>query len=195
MTPSFLIGFFERRDIKRELGRAKWRRSRWTWSTSLSIDTSGTQLQTQVHVEHQLGTQTAVPDQQKRSIPTSIVWVRGEIFKAESETTDLWQSKWNENQAVLVAAMHTSDGYAGSLAGAVAGSWSLGVVEQSQGECCCWLQRDGSRGWEGGDWWEMAVEESQAAMEARRYCWVTGRGWNHHHSLSLPTHQLPAAEQ
>ena len=26
-------------------------------------------------------------------------------------------------------------------------------------------------------WWEMPVEESQAAMEARRYCWVTRRGW------------------
>ena len=25
-------------------------------------------------------------------------------------------------------------------------------------------------------WWEMPVEESWAAMEARRYCWVTGRG-------------------
>ena len=34
-------------------------------------------------------------------------------------------------------------------------------------------------------WWEM--EESQAAMEARRYCWVMYRGWNHHHSLSPPT--------
>ena len=25
-------------------------------------------------------------------------------------------------------------------------------------------------------WWEMPVEESQAAMEARRYCWVTRGG-------------------
>ena len=32
-------------------------------------------------------------------------------------------------------------------------------------------------------WWEMPVEEGQAAMEARRYCWVTHRGWSHHHSL------------
>ena len=37
-------------------------------------------------------------------------------------------------------------------------------------------------------WWEMQVEESQAAMEARRYCLVMHRGWSHHHSLSLPTH-------
>ena len=34
-------------------------------------------------------------------------------------------------------------------------------------------------------WWEMPVGESQAAMEARQYCWVTCRGWPHHHSLSL----------
>ena len=40
---------------------------------------------------------------------------------------------------------------AGPLEGTVAGSWSLGIVEQPQGEGCCWLQRDGSRGCEGGD--------------------------------------------
>jgi len=40
-------------------------------------------------------------------------------------------------------------------------------------------------------WWEMPVEESQAAMEARQYCWVTRRGWSHHHSLSFPTGQHP----
>ena len=46
--------------------------------------------------------------------------------------------------------------------------------------------------WVRSSWWEMLVEKSQAAMEARRYCWVTRRGWNYHHSLSLPTcqHQL-----
>ena len=37
--------------------------------------------------------------------------------------------------------------------------------------------------------WEMPVEESQAAMEARQYCWVMCRGWSHHHSLSLSTGQ------
>ena len=51
-------------------------------------------------------------------------------MKAESETADMWQSKWNENQIVLAAIIHT-------LEGAVAGSWSLGIVEQSQGEGCC----------------------------------------------------------
>ena len=32
-----------------------------------------------------------------------------------------------------------------------------------------------------------SVEESQEAMEARRYCCVMCRGWSHHHSPSLPT--------
>ena len=36
-------------------------------------------------------------------------------------------------------------------------------------------------------WWEKPVEESQAAMEARQYGWVTCRGWSHHHGLSLCT--------
>ena len=30
---------------------------------------------------------------------------QGETFKAESETADLWQPKWNENQAVLATAI------------------------------------------------------------------------------------------
>ena len=52
------------------------------------------------------------------------------MFKAESETADVWQPKWNENQTVLPTAIHTPD-YE------VAGSWSLGIVEQSLGEGCC----------------------------------------------------------
>ena len=32
----------------------------------------------------------------------AIVRIRGEIFKAETETADLWQPKWNENQTVLL---------------------------------------------------------------------------------------------
>ena len=42
--------------------------------------------------------------------------------------------------------------------------------------------------WGRRSWWEMPVEESQA-MEARQYCWVACSGWNHHHSLSVPTCQ------
>ena len=50
-------------------------------------------------------------------------------IKAESEKADLWQPKWNENQTVLVAAIHTTDRNAGPLEGTAAGSWSLGSVE------------------------------------------------------------------
>ena len=60
--------------------------------------------------------------------------VRAETFKAESETADLWQPKWNENQTVLAAAIHTLDRDLSLMEGAVAGSWSLGIVEQSQGK-------------------------------------------------------------
>ena len=52
-------------------------------------------------------------------------------FKTESETADLWQPKWNENQTVLAAAIHTLDRNAPPLEGTAAGSWSLGIVEQS----------------------------------------------------------------
>ena len=63
---------------------------------------------------------------------TAIVSVRGEAFKAESETADLWQPKWNENQTVPAAAMGTPDRGAGPLEGTAAGSWTLGIVERSQ---------------------------------------------------------------
>ena len=53
-----------------------------------------------------------------------------------SETADLWQPKWNENQTVLATAIHTPDRDAGPLEDPEAGSWSLGIVEQSQGEGC-----------------------------------------------------------
>ena len=39
----------------------------------------------------------------------AIAGVRGEMFKAESETADLWQSKGNENQTVLATDIHTLD--------------------------------------------------------------------------------------
>ena len=60
-----------------------------------------------------------------------------ETLKAESKTTDLWQPKWNENQTVLAAAIHTPDRDIGLLECAVARSWSLGIAEQSQSEDCC----------------------------------------------------------
>ena len=51
----------------------------------------------------------------------AIVAVR-ETFEAESETADLWQPKWNENQTVLAAAICTLDRNAGLLENTVAGS-------------------------------------------------------------------------
>ena len=77
--------------------------------------------------------------------------LRGETFKAESETADLWQPKCNENQAVLATAIYMQGRNMGLLEGTVAGSWTLGIVEQSQWEGCCWLWTDRSRGCEGGD--------------------------------------------
>ena len=73
------------------------------------------------------------------SIPhiRAIVSVRGETFKAGSETADLWQPKWNENQTVVSAAIHISDRYTGPVEGVVVRSWNLGIVEQSQGKDCC----------------------------------------------------------
>ena len=58
-------------------------------------------------------------------------------FKAESETADLWQPKWTENQTVLATSIHIRDRDADPLEGIVAGSRSLGIVEQSQGQGCC----------------------------------------------------------
>ena len=67
----------------------------------------------------------------------AIFGVRGETFKAETETADLWQPKWSENQTVLAAAIHTLDSDVGPLEGAVARTWSLGIMEQSQDKGCC----------------------------------------------------------
>ena len=64
------------------------------------------------------------------------VCVRGETFKAERETADLWQPKWNENQTVLATAIHTLNRDTGLLDGTEAGSWNVGIVEQFQGEDC-----------------------------------------------------------
>jgi len=57
-------------------------------------------------------------------------------FKTERETADLWQPKWNENQTVLASAIGILERDVDPLKGAVAGSWSLGTVEQSQGKGC-----------------------------------------------------------
>ena len=58
-------------------------------------------------------------------------------LSAESETADVWQPKWNENQTVLAAAIHMLGRNVGLLEEAVAGRWSLEIVEQFQGDHCC----------------------------------------------------------
>ena len=52
--------------ILKSRDRTRWWRSRWTWSTSLSTDTSGTHLQTQKCMQNTSWKQTGVPDQWKR---------------------------------------------------------------------------------------------------------------------------------
>jgi len=203
---SFLPHSGARNGSKFKEDRTRWQRSRWTWSTSLSTDTSGIHLQTQKCMHNTSWERTGVPDQRgriyrtmqnlvgwrkknrsvSRTGPTprrveelkqgsnpymgAVVWVRGEIFKAESETADLWQPKWNENQTVLAASIHTADRDTGPLEGAAAGSWNLEIVEQSHSEGCCWLWRDRSRGYEGrhcGEkclWWKARQHRSEAIL-------------------------------
>ena len=67
----------------------------------------------------------------------AIVSVRGETFESESEADDLKQPKGNENQTVLAAAICTLVRDVGPLKGIESGSWSIGIVEQFQGEVCC----------------------------------------------------------
>ena len=74
-------------------------------------------------------------------LPNPRIKPRSPALQADSLPTELqeslWLPKWNENQTVLAAAIHTADRDEGALEGTVAGSWSLGIVEQSQGEGCC----------------------------------------------------------
>ena len=59
------------------------------------------------------------------------------MFQAGSETGDLCKPQWNENQTVLAAAIYTPNRDASPPEGAAVRNWSLGIVEQSQGEGCC----------------------------------------------------------
>ena len=51
------------------------------------------------------------------------------------------------------------------MEGPVAGSWNLGIVEQSQGERAAADCRRIEGMWGRRLWWEMPVEESQAAWK------------------------------
>ena len=115
--------------------------------------------------------------------------LRGETFKAESETADLWQPKWNENQAVLATAIYAGQehGSPGRDSGWEPEFRDCGAIPVRGLLLTVDRQIEGM--WGRRLWWEMPVEENLAAMEARWYCWVMHKGWSHHHSLSLPTHQ------
>ena len=86
-----------------------------------------------------------------------VVLDRKETFKAKSETADLWRPKWNENQTVLTTAIHTPDRDVDPQ-----GLWSSPRVRAAVDcrEGIFWRRL----------WWEMPMEESWAATEARRYC-------------------------
>ena len=62
------------------------------------------------------GTETGVPSPQRGNCLS-----QRRNIKAESETADLWQPKWNENQTVLPTIIHTGDRDKGPLEGAGAG--------------------------------------------------------------------------
>ena len=77
-------------------------------------------------------------------------------------------------QTIHATALYSPDRNASPPECMVARSWSIVIREQSQGEdCCCCGEMDGGDVWEEvvvGNVSEMPVEESRAAMEARRYC-------------------------
>ena len=115
----------------------------------------------------------------------TITRVRGETLKAESETADLWQPKWNENQTVLAAAILTLDRNTRPLKGAEAGSWSLGIVEQPQARAAV-----DCRETDLGDVREETVVGKACGGKPDRQPWEQAillshtRGWSHHHSRS-----------
>ena len=63
------------------------------------------------------------------------VCVRGETFKAESETADLWQIKWNENQTVPSTAICTPERDTGPIEGAAGSRWPIEIMERSLAVC------------------------------------------------------------
>ena len=96
------------------------------------------------------------------------VCIRGETIQAESETADLWQPKWNENETVLSTVIHTPERDTGPEEGAAGSRWFREIVEKSLPMVCCLLVKD--KLMECSDEeivWEKLVEVSQAAMQGR----------------------------
>ena len=86
------------------LGGTSWWRSRWTWSTSLSTDTSGIPLQTQKYMQKTSWEQTGVPDQWKR------------IYRTMQNSVG-WR-KWGKNRSVSRAGPALSQW----------GNWNRGLI-------------------------------------------------------------------
>ena len=77
-------------------------------------------------------------------------------------------NKMRITQTILATDLHTLDRDANLLEYAAAGSCSIGIGEQSQGKACCWLRGRQTEGmWGRRLQWEMPVEESKAAVDAR----------------------------
>ena len=118
------------------------------------------------------------------------VWDRGDTFEAESEASDLWQSKFNEKPhrssllqpyvphiRVQVPRKHRS--------------WEL---DHRDCRAIPWwgLPLTVGRQPQGGMREEVLVGKycrRKPCLEARQYCWVMCRGLSYHCSLSWPTHQ------
>ena len=84
---------------------------------------------------------------------------------------------------------YTSDRDTGHLEGTAVGSRILGIVEQSQGKGCYWLQRYGLMGCEGGYWGAKCLWRNTRHHGRKGNCQVNHSPFSHHHSLFLPTHQ------
>ena len=80
--------------------RTRWQRSRWTWSTCLSTDTSGIHIQTQKCMQNTSWEWRGVPDQWKRPTQTRdqvlSLWSGSTDFK----TPDYKRTNPRENQIV-----------------------------------------------------------------------------------------------
>ena len=82
--------------VNKENKRTRWRRSGWTWSTSLSTDTSGIHLQTQKGMQNSSWDQTGVPDQWEsiyRTTQISVAW------RNQGEKQECWEN-WTCPQQV-----------------------------------------------------------------------------------------------
>lgn len=93
------------------------------------------------------------------------------------------QMKWETHRTICARADVPWTGMQ-VLVYTVAGSWIVGLGEQSQCDDWRWLQGDNSRRQERGNpWWRMPLEEILETMGAGCYCWVMCKGYSLHCSF------------